>query len=89
MVGDSLNQNPAAKSRFEGLMERSRLEVVPVDADTAWAARRADQDYGRGRHPARLNLGDRFSYALAKRTGEPLLFKGNGFRQTDIVPALP
>ena len=89
MVVDSLNQNPAAKSRFEDLMERLKLEVVPVDADMAWAARRANQDYGKGCHPARLNFGDCFSYALAKQTGEPLLFKGNDFSQTDIVPALP
>ncbi len=89
MVVDNLNQNPAAKMRFEDLMERLKFEVVAVDADMAWAARRANQDYGRGRRPARLNFGDCFSYALAKQTGEPLLFKGNDFSQTDIVSALP
>lgn len=88
MVVDSLNQHPAVKSRFEDLMDRLKLEVVAVDAEMAWAARRANQDYGRGRHPARLNFGDCFSYALAKQTGEPLLFKGNDFRRTDIIPAL-
>jgi len=51
--------------------------------------REAFSDYGKGRHPAGLNFGDCFSYALAKATGEPLLFKGDDFRKTDVVPALP
>lgn len=54
----------------------------------AWAARRANLTYGRGRHSARLNFGDCFSYALAKCCNELLLFKGNDFSQTDLVPAL-
>ncbi len=54
----------------------------------AWIARRANLTYGKGRHPARLNFGDCFSYALAKQSGEPLLFKGNDFSQTDIISAL-
>ena len=45
-------------------------------------------DFGKGRHAAGLNFGDCFAYALAKLTGEPLLFKGNDFKKTDIVPAL-
>ena len=89
MVVANLNQHPAVKSRFEDLMDQLKLEVVAVDAGMAWAARRANQDYGKGRHPARLNFGDCSSYALAKQTGEPLLFKGNDSRQTDIVPAFP
>jgi hypothetical protein len=52
-------------------------------------AREAYRDFGRGSgHPARLNFGDCFAYALARATGEPLLFKGDGFSQTDIEPAL-
>ncbi len=51
-------------------------------------ARIAYQRFGRGNHPAKLNYGDCFAYALAKVTGEPLLFKGNDFAQTDITPAL-
>jgi ribonuclease VapC len=51
-------------------------------------ARQAFLDFGKGRHPAGLNFGDCFSYALAKITGEPLLFKGEDFKQTDITPAL-
>jgi len=88
MVVESLEQHPVVKSRFEDLMVRLRFDIVAVDADMAWIARKANLTYGRGRHPARLNFGDCFSYALAKQTGEPLLFKGNDFSQTDIVPAL-
>ena len=59
-------------------------EVVPVDADQTDAARRAWRRYGRGRHEAALNYGDCFSYALALTRGEPLLFKGKDFANTDI-----
>lgn len=69
------------------LLHRASIEVMPVDIDQAEIARRAFRDYGRGRHPAALNIGDCFSYALVKTTGEPLLFKGNDFGQTDIVAA--
>ncbi len=72
----------------EQLLEWIRPEIVAVTADQARVARTAYQLYGRGRHPAALNYGDCFSYALAKVTGEPLLFKGNDFSQTDIKPAL-
>lgn len=51
-------------------------------------ARSAARRYGKGRHPAGLNFGDLFAYALAKATGEKLLFKGRDFEQTDIVPAV-
>ncbi len=88
LVVDSLHQHPAVKSRFEDLMLRLKFDIVAVDADMAWIARAANLTYGKGRHPARLNFGDCFSYALSKQTGEPLLFKGNDFSQTDIVPAL-
>jgi len=88
LVVESLGQHPAVASRFKDLMLRLKLDIVAVDANMAWIARRANLTYGKGRHPARLNFGDCFSYALAKHTGEPLLFKGNDFSQTDIVPAL-
>ena len=88
MVVESLEQHPAVKSRFEDLMDRLKFNIVAVDADMAWIARAANLTYGRGRHPARLNFGDCFSYALAKQTGEPLPFKGNDFSQTDIASAL-
>ena len=62
--------------------------AVPFDATQLVVARAAHQRYGRGSgHPARLSFGDCFSYALAITTGEPLLFKGDDFRHTDVTPA--
>ena len=81
-------KDPAVASRFEDLIGFLELEIVPVSVDLAYRARRAYREYGRGRHAARLNYGDCFAYGLAKLTGEPLLFKGNDFVQTDIEPAL-
>jgi ribonuclease VapC len=63
------------------------IEVIAFDEEQAVLACEAYLRFGRGRHPARLNYGDCFSYALAKSLGEPLLFKGNDFRQTDIPSA--
>jgi len=60
------------------------LSRVPVDEEQADLARRAFRKYGKGRHPASLNFGDCFSYALARALDEPLLFKGNDFPQTDV-----
>lgn len=62
-------------------------EVVPVDRVQALIAREAFERYGKGRHKAQLNLGDCFVYALAKYFGEPLLFLGNDFSQTDLLSA--
>lgn len=59
-------------------------DIVPVDAQLADVARNAWRRYGKGRHPAALNFGDCFSYALAITRREPLLFKGNDFSQTDV-----
>ena len=64
---------------------KSEISLVSVDTDQAHLARNAFRQYGKGRHPAGLNSGDCFSYALAKALDEPLLFKGNDFTQTDIV----
>ena len=61
------------------------IAIVPVTATHARIARQAFLDYGKGRHPARLNFGDCFAYALAKSRGEALLFKGDDFRQTDVL----
>jgi ribonuclease VapC len=66
---------------------KANVDVVAVTADYADQARRAWRRYGKGRHPAALNYGDCFSYALALLTGEPLLFKGNDFSQTDVRAA--
>ena len=63
------------------------LEVEPVTVAQVRVARQAYRIYGRGNHPAGLNFGDCFAYALAKTTGLPLLFKGDDFAQTDITPA--
>ncbi len=71
------------------LLERAGLELVPVDVEQARAARAAYSRFGKGRHPAGLNLGDCFSYALARVLGEPLLFKGADFSQTDLRPFQP
>lgn len=60
------------------------IELAPVDADQAYAARVGYQEFGKGRHPAGLNFGDCFSYALALTRGEPLLSSGRDFSQTDV-----
>jgi ribonuclease VapC len=75
-------------ARARGFFERVRFQVVPFDETQAELAKRGFQIYGKGRHPAGLNFGDCFSYALAKTLGMPLLFKGNDFRLTDVIPAL-
>ena len=63
----------------------AQVEVKPVTMEQARLAREAYRDFGRGSgHPARLNFGDCFSYALAKDLGEPLLFKGSDFGETDV-----
>jgi len=69
----------------ERLATQSALEQVAVDATQATAAIEAFRRFGKGRHPAGLNLGDCFAYALAHTTGEPLLFKGNDFPKTDVA----
>ena len=69
-------------------LEAWGLRIMPVTATTARLALLGFARFGRGRHPAQLNFGDCFAYALAKELGKPLLFKGNDFRATDIVPAL-
>ena len=68
-------------------LHKAEIEVVSVSAEHADQARRAWRRYGKGRHPAGLNYGDCFSYALAALTGEPLLYKGNDFTQTDVEAA--
>lgn len=69
------------------LIEESPIQLVAVTAEHAQAARRAWRQFGKGNHPAALDFGDCFAYALAKETGEPLLFKGNDFALTDIEAA--
>lgn len=66
----------------------AKIEIVPFTLDQAQWARHARLTYGVGRHPANLNFGDCFAYALEKSTGEPLLFKRNDFAHTDVTPAI-
>jgi ribonuclease VapC len=73
---------------FDLWMATAGIELAPVDADQAQIARQAFRQFGKGRHPAALNFGDCFSYALAKASGFPLLFKGEDFNKTDIQTAL-
>jgi ribonuclease VapC len=82
-----LQTNAAGSRHFDVFVRRSRLTIEPVTEEQAHLARQAYFDYGKGRHPAGLNFGDCFAYALAKATGEPLLFKGNDFSKTDIAVA--
>jgi ribonuclease VapC len=69
------------------LLAKLKIDIIPVSGKQANLARKAFQHYGRGRHPAKLNFGDCFAYALAKDSSAPLLFKGNDFSQTDIMIA--
>lgn len=73
--------------QLDAFLRTAEISVEPVSQEQAFAARQAYSDFGKGRHPAGLNLGDCFSYALAKVSGVPLLFKGDDFRKTDIAPA--
>lgn len=77
----------SAGQELDMLLEKSAVELVPVTPEHANAARRAWRRFGKGNHPAGLNFGDCFAYALAKTAGEPLLFKGEDFAQTDIEVA--
>ena len=69
------------------LLARPFIQLVPVEDAQLWAAVEAHRRFGRGRHPAGLNFGDTFSYALATVRTLPLLYKGNDFNQTTIIPA--
>jgi ribonuclease VapC len=83
------SRDPVASRRFDELSTAARLIVEPVTREQAQLAREAYRDFGKGSgHPARLNFGDCFSYALAKVTSEPLLFKGEDFAKTDLQSAL-
>lgn len=75
----------AADPQLDLALSRLGIQLVEFSTEQARAARDAFNIYGRGRHPAKLNFGDCMTYALAKVTGEPLLFKGNDFAQTDLL----
>jgi ribonuclease VapC len=78
-------QGEAAVRELDLLLARAGVQIEPVTAEHAELARLAWRQFGRGRHPAGLNYGDCFSYALSRATGEPLLFKGNDFPLTDVA----
>ena len=86
---DSL-RDPIVSRRFDDLIQRGRIAVEPVTEGQARIARQAYRDFGKGSgHPAQLNFGDCFAYALARQTGQPLLYKGDDFSRTDLEAARP
>jgi ribonuclease VapC len=83
-------RDPVVSRRFDELCAAAEIRIEPVTEAQARIARDAYRDFGKGSgHPAGLNFGDCFAYALAKDTGEPLLFKGKHFSHTDLAPVLP
>ncbi|MBA3309336.1 MAG: type II toxin-antitoxin system VapC family toxin [Nocardioidaceae bacterium] len=88
LVVDGLG-DPVKSRRLDELIRALGIEIVDTTAEHARIARAAYHDFGKGSgHPAKLNYGDCFAYALAAATGEPLLFKGDDFVHTDLQPAL-
>lgn len=77
--------DPEASRQLDTFIRHAEIEIAAVTLEQAQIARQAYQDFGKGRHKAALNFGDCFAYALVRATGEPLLFKGNDFSNTDIV----
>ncbi|MHB1577259.1 MAG: type II toxin-antitoxin system VapC family toxin [Candidatus Dormibacteria bacterium] len=83
------NGDPVLSRRLDDLLATARVQVEPVTKMHAEIARQAYRDFGKGSgHPAGLNLGDCFAYALARASGQPLLFKGEDFTKTDIASVL-
>ena len=74
--------------QFDAFLRRAGIVIEPVTEEQAYIARQAFADFGKGRHPAGLNFGDCFSYALARAVDEPLLFKGQDFKKTDVDSVL-
>lgn len=83
------SRNPIASRRFDEFCREAAFTVESVTREQAEIAREAYKDFGKGSgHPAQLNFGDCFAYALAKILSEPILFKGNDFKNTDLDSAL-
>jgi ribonuclease VapC len=80
---------PAGQDIVDRFLRDARIDIVSVDADLAARAMSGWRRYGKGRHPAGLNFGDCFTYALAERTGHPVLCTGNDFAATDIAVVRP
>ena len=83
LIIEARKGEPAGRE-LDILIHKAEIVVVPVEAEQVTEARRAYRRFGKGRHAAGLNFGDVFAYALARTSGEPLLFKGNDFTKTDI-----
>ena len=82
------SRDPVASRQFDDLLREARVTIEPVTQVQARIAREAYRDFGKGSgHPARLNFGDCFAYALARAMGEPLLYKGDDFSHTDVASA--
>lgn len=81
------NRDDGLSQRLDRLIAHFEIEIVAVSRDHAKIARSAYQRFGKGHHPARLNYGDCFAYALARAEAAPLLFKGEDFPQTDVQVA--
>ena len=82
-------RDPAMSRELDDFLDRFSIGIEPVSVEQARIARQAYRDYGRGSgHPANLNFGDCFSYALARDQREPLLFKGDDFAHTDLRSAI-
>lgn len=77
----------AGEREVDAILQRIRVDVVPVSLQHVDMARSAFRRFGKGRHPAKLNFGDCFAYALSKALGEPLLFVGEDFGKTDVSAA--
>ncbi len=82
-------KGPAGVRELDLLFRGAGVEIVPFSEAQFRLAREAYESYGKGRNPARLNLGDCCAYALSRHSGEPLLFKGNDFARTDVQAAIP
>ena len=83
-----MSQRIAGRTDLDDWLDRESISVVPIDHSTAQLAADAFARFGNGRHPAGLNFGDCFAYALAKSLGAPLLFKGDDFSRTDVARAV-
>lgn len=81
-------RDPIASRRFDDFFRTSGVRIEAVTPSQAELARQAYRDFGKGHHKAKLNFGDCFAYALAKERSQPLLFKGDDFRHTDVEPAI-
>lgn len=81
------SRSPVSSRRFDDFFRQAHIVIESVSLEHARIAREAYRDFGKGRHRAGLNFGDCFAYSLAKATGQPLLYKGDDFRHTDVEPA--